>query len=333
VSISITRRRLAGLASISGVIATVAVAALPASTLAAETGGSVVVRGTTLTAKYIDRTDLPANVDATGFDIAVYFSPGKSATVDANIHGAKYYGVVADGANVTVTGSQIHDIGDQPSFTGMQYGRAVLYYNGARGAISNSSVYDFQKNGIEISGQAADGSTPLNPKTSVTVANDVVMGNGPIDYIAQNGIVIRNGANAVVKGNTIKNFDYTPAGTEATGLLNYEAGTIAVSGNTFARNEVNVNGPVKAIRDVRGSYRTTVTSHHLRIDFKSEVQPTNTVIGNKLHWVVKVDGRTRLDVRQGFSDHDVLSRSLATGSHRVLIYKNGVLVRNVVIKA
>jgi len=331
VSISITRRRLAGLASISGVIATMAVAALPASTLAAS--DTVSVRGVALTAKIVNpTTPVTGNIDATGYDVAVYFGPGHSGTVDADIHGATWYGVVADRAAVNVTGSEIHDIGENP-LNGAQHGNPIYFYDGARGTISGNTVYDFQKNGITVSGKAADGSALSDVKTSATVANNVVTGKGPIDYIAQNGIQVSYGASAVVKGNTVRNFFYSPDTTEATGLLSYEAGTVAVSGNTFSRNEVNIYGPVKAIRDVRGSYRTTVTPRHLRIDFKSEVQPTNTVIGNKLHWVVKVDGRTRLDTRQGFGDHDVLSRTLTSGNHRVLIYKNGVLVRNVVIKA
>ena len=49
-----------------------------------------------------------------GYDIAVYYGPGHSGTVTADISGAKYYGVVADGAKVNVTGSKVHDIGDQP---------------------------------------------------------------------------------------------------------------------------------------------------------------------------------------------------------------------------
>ncbi len=164
--------------------------------------------------------------------MAVYFGPGHSGKVDANISGAKWYGVVADRANVTVTGSQIHDIGDDPR-SGMQYGRAVLYFNGATGTISGNQVYDFQKNGIEISGQNADASGRSDVKTSVTVVNNVVTGEGPIDYIAQNGIVVRDGASAIVKDNTGQRLLLQPDGTEATGLLNYDAGQVVVSGNTF----------------------------------------------------------------------------------------------------
>ena len=78
---------------------------------------------------------------------------------------------------------------------------------------------------------------------------------------------------------------------------------------------------------------TTVRSHGLSIHFKSEAQPTNTVIGKRLHWVVKVDGRTVVDLRQRFSDHDDYAAYFATGNHRVEIWKNGEPVRTIVVKA
>ena len=44
---------------------------------------------------------------------------------------------------------------------------------------------------------------------TVTVQNNVVTGEGHIGYIAQNGIVIRSDATAVVKNNTVSHFFYT----------------------------------------------------------------------------------------------------------------------------
>ena len=75
--------------------------------------------------------------------------------MDADISGATWYGVVADGADVTVTGSQIHDIGENP-LNGAQHGNPIFYINGASGTISGNKVYDFQKNGITVSGKAAN---------------------------------------------------------------------------------------------------------------------------------------------------------------------------------
>ena len=159
----------------------------------------------------------------------------------ADISGAKYFGVVADGAKVNVTGSKVHDIGDtDPLLYGMQRGRAIVYINGASGTISGNKVYDFQKSGIEVSGGAVDGgSVRASNTTSASVTNNVVTGWGPTDYIAQNGIVIRTGANATVNKNTVSNFNYTPDGTEATGVLLFEAGRVNVQNNKISANEVN----------------------------------------------------------------------------------------------
>ena len=123
-------------------------------------------------------------------------STTRPRVANADIHGARYYGVVVNGEdNVNTTNSKVHQIGDSP-FDGMQRGRAILYINGASGTISGNKVYDFQKNGIEVSGLTADASAPSSDKTSVTVVNNVVTGQGHIDYIAQNGIVIMGTARA-----------------------------------------------------------------------------------------------------------------------------------------
>ena len=167
------------------------------------------------------RQPSPATLDATGCDIAVYItrpaSPTPTSTAPATTASSST-------APVDRTGSKVHKIGENP-FNGTQHGRAILYINGASGTISGNKVYDFQKNGIEVSGLNANGSADSADKTSATVQKNVVTGEGHIDYIAQNGIVIRNGASATVKDNTVSHFYYTPDDTEATGLLNYNAGS------------------------------------------------------------------------------------------------------------
>ena len=145
----ITKRRLASLASASAIIATMAVAAAPAC----GHGGAVHpdrVQSATASTSPPPRSAgrSPGRLDATGCDIGVY---NPTSVSGADIHGARYYGVVVNGATVNMTNSKVHDIGDSP-FNGMQHGRAILYINGASGTISGNQVYDFQKNGIEVSG-------------------------------------------------------------------------------------------------------------------------------------------------------------------------------------
>ena len=90
-----------------------------------------------------------------------------------------------------------------------------------------------------------------------------------------------------------------------------------------------------AIANVRGSSVTTVRPHGVRVDLRSQAQPANTVLGNKLDWKIKVDGRIKFHVRETFGAHDVYSRTFATGSgkHVVKVFKNDVLVRTAIVRA
>ena len=327
----ITKGRLISMASASAMIATMAVATAPTAALAAG-GESVAVRGETLTALIVNPTQpVTGTINADGYDVAVYFGPGHSGTVDANISGAKWYGVVADRANVTVTGSQVHNIGDSP-LSGAQHGNAIFYYNGANGTISGNRVWDYQKNGITVSGKAADGIALSDVTTSASVVNNVVTGEGHIDYIAQNGIQISYGANGSVKGNTVSHIYYN-GDDEAAGLLSYDAGKVTVSGNTFVDTEVSIYGAVTA--NVLGYSTTTVRPHGVRIDLFSNAKPApQAELGSKLDWKVKVDGRVTFQTKQTFGDHDVVRQPFTTGSgrHVVKVIKNGVMVQRTVVR-
>src|SRR6266849_1312910 len=172
--------------------------------------------------------DVTGPLDATGCDIGVYYGTGTSGNVTgATIQGARYFVVVADGATVNVTDSDVHDIGNDP-FDGTQHGVGIYFTNGASGDISGNSVSAYQKGGIVVNG---DG-------TTATVTGNTVTGLGPVDFIAQNGIQVSRGAVATVRGNDIAENFYTgeagvpnPAGASpegfeyfSTGLLLFEAG-------------------------------------------------------------------------------------------------------------
>ena len=137
-----------------------------------------------------------------------------------------------------------------------------------------------------------------------------------------------------MKGNTIRDFDYTPAGTEATGLLNYNAGTVTVSGNTFVGTEVGIDGPVTA--NVTGHSIKTIRPHGVRIDLFSSAKPAAETDRS----APSSTGRSRstagvtFHIKQGFGDHDVVRQHFATGSgrHVVKVLKNNVVVRSFVVR-
>jgi hypothetical protein len=72
------------------------------------------------------------------------------------------------------------------------------------------------------------------------VLGNTVTGQGPIDYIAQNGIQFSYGASALVKGNMVSGNSYTPRDWVACGLLLYQASGVKQSGNTLSGNETNI---------------------------------------------------------------------------------------------
>jgi hypothetical protein len=195
--------------------------------------------GVELTARQIGG-DVTGTLDASTCNIGVYYGPGTSGSVsDADISGANYYGVVASAAAVDVTHTSIHDIGETP-LNGSQHGVGVLYTtidqagvstgSAATGTLSGTTITNYQKNGVVVSG----------PGASVTVQNNTVTGQGRISYIAQNGIQISFGASATVMGNNVSKNFYVPKSFVACGLLFYQAAGVKQTGNLFSENESNL---------------------------------------------------------------------------------------------
>ena len=197
--------------------------------------------GINLTAAQIGGT-VTGTLDATGCNIGVYYGPTDSGSVhDADIFGANYYGVVVNGTTtpVNVSASSIQDIGESP-FNGSQHGVGVLYTTidqagnqtglSATGTLRGTTITDYQKNGVVVSGSGA----------KATVKNNTVTGQGRIDWIAQNGIQISSGAMGIVTGNLVSRNFYTPKPVTACGLLFFHADGVKQSGNDFAGNEVNI---------------------------------------------------------------------------------------------
>jgi parallel beta-helix repeat protein len=167
--------------------------------------------------------DVTGELDATGCNIGVYYDNTHSGNVtNANIHGSNYFGVVVNGdvgaVNTNVTGSTIHDIGETP-LNGTQHGNAIYYraFGGsASGTISGNTLTNYQKGGITVNGNV-----------SATITNNTVTGQGPVNYIAQNGIQLGYGAKATVTGNTVTGNAYTGANGASSG------GILVVGGECF----------------------------------------------------------------------------------------------------
>ena len=107
---------------------------------------------------------------------------------------------------------------------------------GARLDVLNSSVHDFQKNGI----------TGNEPGTEINVRGNAVSGDGPSPIIAQNGIQIAFGAKGTVDGNSVNNVIYTLCTSafcdaSATGILVFKAASaVRISNNNVANTQTGI---------------------------------------------------------------------------------------------
>jgi hypothetical protein len=153
------------------------------------------------------------SIVATGCDIGVYFSPGTTGSVtNSTVTGAQKAGIVNNGGKVTIDSNSVYQIGDNP-LDGVQYGLAIYVYgfnSRASGNVTNNTVWNFQKNGITLRG----------PTSNIKVQGNTVIGQGPVNYIAQNGIEIGLGASTSVQSNTVSGMSYTGTNSAASaGIL------------------------------------------------------------------------------------------------------------------
>ncbi|HEX2922511.1 MAG TPA: right-handed parallel beta-helix repeat-containing protein, partial [Chloroflexota bacterium] len=131
------------------------------------------------------------DIDAAGCNVGLYFDRGTGSVDGAEIHGANYFGVLVNGDDnvvaVDVKNSRIHDIGETP-LNGTQHGVAIYYRafgsGAATGKISGNTISNYQKGGIVANGAG----------TKADIRNNTVTGQGPVSYIAQNGIQVGYGA-------------------------------------------------------------------------------------------------------------------------------------------
>lgn len=230
-----------------------------------------------MTAAVVNPTSkVTGTIDATGCNIGVYFGPGHNGSVNgATITNANYYGVVVQQAKVNVENSNIHNIGENP-LNGDQHGVGIYYatvagiQNGdcttgsTEGTIENNSVSTYQKAGI-----VADCTG-----TSVKIDDNVVQGQGPVNYIAQNGIEIGVGASAVVNNNYVTDNSYTgPNGASSGGILAYggEAYGGAYTTNTQITNNVVFGNDVGIwLSNISGCSTTSCTAATTKTDIDVE---------------------------------------------------------------
>jgi hypothetical protein len=148
-----------------------------------------------------------------------------------------------------------------PGYFGCQGGLAIYVQSGygsggtATVVIENSSVHDYDKNGITVDGSG----------TVATVDDNYVVGIGATSLTAQNGIQMSDGARGSIENNIVTDDVYInpsdcdgptvngytpPVCYSSTGILLYDSGgtqstPVTISGNTVS----NTQGAIVAVTD------------------------------------------------------------------------------------
>ena len=223
--------------------------------------------GINLTAAQIGGT-VTGELDATGCDIGVY---NPTRVTSADIHGARYYGVVVNGGTVNTTNSKIHQIGEKPVRRHAARPRHPLHQRRER--------HDQRQQGLRLPEERDRGPRPDRRRQRSLQRQDLRDGREqrrhrprvPSSYIAQNGIVVLGNASATVKDNTVSDLRYTrPGGHLRDWPAELDARKVTVSGNKFVDTEVRIDGAVTA--NVLGNWTTVVRPHGIRVDLRSYEQ-------------------------------------------------------------
>lgn len=166
------------------------------------------------------------DVDATGCDLGIYYSPGTTGSVsNSTIHDARIAGIVNNGANVPISANAINQIGNNP-LDGVQYGLGIYVYgivDPVKGDIKYNIIWNYQKGGIVVKG--ANG---------LNVLNNTVIGQGPVSFIAQNGIQVSYGTKSLISGNHVFGNSYSGANfASSAGILLFGGPCAGLPSQTF----------------------------------------------------------------------------------------------------
>jgi Right handed beta helix region len=146
-------------------------------------------------------------------------------------------GIYYRNASGTVDGVAVKNM--RPgSCTDSGYGIFVQSGNGGKSKVDvlNSSVHDYQKNGI----------TGNQAGTEVNFKGNAVSGIGSAPDVAQNGIQIAFGAKGTIDSNAVINHVYsqctsTACDTNATNILVFQSDEVKVTKNTTGNSQVNID--------------------------------------------------------------------------------------------
>ncbi len=149
-------------------------------------------------------------------------------------------GVLYQNASGNVSRVTVRNVKLSASLNGCQSGSAILVQSGSGGTsvvdIEDSSIHDYQKNGI----------TANEVGTQVRIEGNAVTGVGPTTGAAQNGIQIGFGAGGSISRNSVANHIWSPCVSlqscdfTADDILVYQSNEVVVSQNVAGLSQMGI---------------------------------------------------------------------------------------------
>jgi filamentous hemagglutinin family protein len=192
----------------------------------------------------------PTSLTADSLGMKSILTIGGGPTTSVEVSGFMFKGpvpelnagiFVRDGAHAHIHDNTLIDMRESAALSGNQRGIGIFVGRASLGTSGTALIEDNYISGYQKGGIVVDG-----PGSLAIITGNTVIGEGPTNRIAQNGIQASRGASAHIEGNTVRGNDYTRAGDEATGILiftpgaNLAQGEITVGPNSVSDNEVGI---------------------------------------------------------------------------------------------
>jgi len=183
--------------------------------------------------------------DTTDVDIQDVIVDG--ANNDITACGSDFIGILFTNASGEIKRVAVRNINLSTNLNGCQSGNAVLVQSDggevSKVNVEDSSIHDYQKNGI----------TANENGTEVRIENNVVTGVGPITGAAQNGIQIGFGAKGSITKNTVANHIWSPCVSLASCDVTFAVDILVIESDGVSV-ERNVAGISQAGIDIVGNH-------------------------------------------------------------------------------
>jgi len=147
----------------------------------------------------------------------------------------RLYGIYYRRSKGAISENTIENI-THPGNLGWQSGLGIMIYNGSDVDVLYNHISNYQKGGIVVDQGPIDAGVP------VLIEGNTIIGWGPTNNIAQNGIQISRGADANVIDNYVEGNWYSGTGWWSDGiLLYYAANGILVDLNTVVQSQTGID--------------------------------------------------------------------------------------------